>query len=76
MERRFKVILEWNEEDGGYTVTVPALPGCITEGNTLEDAIKNAREAIIGYLEVLKMKGEPLPIKEPPIFFGEVEVSV
>jgi predicted RNase H-like HicB family nuclease len=58
MERRFKVILEWNEEDGGYTVTVPALPGCITEGDTLEEALKNVREAIIGYLEVLKMKGE------------------
>lgn len=57
MERRFKVILEWNEEDGGYTVTVPALPGCITEGDTLEEALKNVREAIIGYLEVLKMKG-------------------
>jgi len=76
MDLRFKVILELNEEDGGYTVTVPALPGCITEGNTLEDAIKNVREAIIGYLEVLKMKGEHFPIKEPPIFIGEVEVSV
>lgn len=56
MEFRYKVILESNEEDGGYTVTVPALPGCITEGDTLENALENVREAIIGYLEVLKMK--------------------
>jgi len=76
MERRFKVILEWNEDGGGYTVTIPALPGCITEGDTLEEVLNNAREAIIGYLEVLKMKGEPIPMKEPQIFFGEVEVSV
>jgi len=41
MQRRFKVVLEWNEEDGGYTVTVPALPGYITEGDTLEEALRN-----------------------------------
>lgn len=40
MDRRFKVILEWNEDGGGYTVTVPALPGCITEGDTVEEAIE------------------------------------
>lgn len=34
--RRFKVFLEWNEKTKGYTVTIPALPGCITEGDTTE----------------------------------------
>jgi len=51
MTRRFKVILELNEGEGCYTVTVPALPGCITEGNSIQEALDNAREAIIGYLE-------------------------
>lgn len=74
--RRFKVIMEWNEDGGGYTVTVPALPGCITEGNTLQEALNNAQEAIIGYLEALKIKGLPLPEKDASMFFGEVEVSV
>lgn len=61
MQRRFKVVLEWDEESGGYTVTVPALPGCITEGDTLEEALRNAEEAITGYLEALKIQGRPIP---------------
>ena len=47
---KLKVILE-PSEDGGYTVIVPALPGCITEGDTREEALRNAREAIELYLE-------------------------
>jgi antitoxin HicB len=74
MQRRFKVILEWNEDDGGYTVIVPALPGCITEGDTVEEAMNNAHEAITGYLEALKLQGKPLPKKDTRMFFGEVEV--
>ena len=45
-----KVILEASDE-GGYTVIVPALPGCISEGDTREEALKNVREAIELYLE-------------------------
>lgn len=47
---KLKIILEPSEE-GGYTVFVPALPGCISEGDTKEDALKNVREAIELYLE-------------------------
>jgi predicted RNase H-like HicB family nuclease len=47
---KLKIVLEPAEE-GGYTVTVPALPGCISEGDTVEEAIKNIREAIELYLE-------------------------
>lgn len=45
-----KVVMEPSDE-GGYTVIVPALPGCISEGDTREEAIKNIREAIELYLE-------------------------
>lgn len=45
-----KVVLE-PSEDGGYTVFVPALPGCISEGDTREEALRNIREAIELYLE-------------------------
>lgn len=76
MQRRFKVILEWNDEGGGYTVTVPALPGCITEGDNLEEALANVQEAIKGYLEALKIQGQPLPEKDIQLFYGEVEVSI
>jgi predicted RNase H-like HicB family nuclease len=47
---RIKVLLEPSEE-GGYTVYVPALPGCISEGETTEEALTNIREAIELYLE-------------------------
>lgn len=50
---RFNVILE-PEEEGGYNVTVPALDGCFTQGDTEEEALKNAKEAIICYLEGLE----------------------
>ena len=46
----FKVVLEPSEE-GGYTALVPALPGCISEGDTAEEALQNVREAIELYLE-------------------------
>ena len=48
-------------EEGGYTVEVPALEGCVTEGDTFEEAERNAREAISLYLESLQHRGLPLP---------------
>lgn len=50
--------------DGGYTVTVPTLPGVITEGDTLEAARGRVKEAIRGYLKVLRKHREPIP-REP-----------
>lgn len=47
---RLKVVLETSDE-GGYTIYVPSLPGCISEGDTVDDAIANIREAIELYLE-------------------------
>ncbi|MBK6962570.1 MAG: type II toxin-antitoxin system HicB family antitoxin [Bacteroidales bacterium] len=49
------------EEEGGFTVTVPALPGCITYGTDLNEAKSMAREAIELYIEELKERGEPIP---------------
>ncbi|MHB1907449.1 MAG: type II toxin-antitoxin system HicB family antitoxin [Nitrososphaerales archaeon] len=46
-----KVVLE-PQAEGGYTVYAPSLPGCISEGNTKEEALRNIREAIELYLEV------------------------
>ena len=47
---KLKVVLE-SSEDGGYTAYVPSLPGCISEGNTREEALRNIKEAIALYLE-------------------------
>ncbi len=50
------------DETGGYVVTCPALPGLVTEGESIEEARDMARDAIGGYLESLRMDGEPLPV--------------
>ncbi|MEX0727845.1 MAG: type II toxin-antitoxin system HicB family antitoxin [Planctomycetaceae bacterium] len=49
---KLKIVLEPSDE-GGYTVTVPVLPGCISEGETREEALANIREAIEIYLEAV-----------------------
>ncbi len=63
MTRKFRAILDINEM-GGYTVTVPALPGCISEGDTKEEALSNIQEAIELYIESLQADGEPTPTEE------------
>jgi antitoxin HicB len=57
----YTILLDPDLEDGGYTVTVPALPGCVTEGETVVECIQNAEEAIRLYLEDLRDSGEPVP---------------
>jgi len=59
-QRQYTVLFEPAEE-GGYIVTCPALPGLVTEGDTLEEAREMARDAIRGYLESLQKGGEPIP---------------
>ncbi len=58
--RMYQVVLTPDRDDGGYTVTVPSLPGCISEGNTVEEALTNAKEAISVYLDYLNDKGESI----------------
>lgn len=53
------------QDEGGFTVEVPDLPGCISEGDTLEEAERNIQEAIALYLETLEERGIPLPQREP-----------
>jgi len=49
------------EPEGGYTVTVPSLPGCITWGEDYDDAVEKVRECISGFLEALTKAGDPIP---------------
>lgn len=51
------------QKEGGYTVTVPLLPGCISEGDTLAEALVNIQDAIEGYIEVLVEEGLEIPIE-------------
>ncbi|MDR3602561.1 MAG: type II toxin-antitoxin system HicB family antitoxin [Desulfosporosinus sp.] len=64
MSNGYRIILDWNEDEDGFTVTVPALPGCVTEGDTIEEALTNVKEAIKGYLRALEIQGKPIPAGE------------
>jgi predicted RNase H-like HicB family nuclease len=68
---KYRAIIE-QDEDGNYTVQCPALPGCISEGKTREEARANIKDAIGGYLASLKKHNEPIP---PSIEEETVEVS-
>jgi predicted RNase H-like HicB family nuclease len=61
--RVFTVLLVPDEEMGGYSVEVPTLPGCLTQGDTLEEALVNAREAIQCHIEGLERDGERVPVE-------------
>ncbi|MGA9100113.1 MAG: type II toxin-antitoxin system HicB family antitoxin [Methanotrichaceae archaeon] len=63
---RYKIQLI-KEDDGSYTVIVPALPGCLTSGETVEEAIEMAKEAIEGYIESLAARGLEIPVEEDKI---------
>jgi predicted RNase H-like HicB family nuclease len=68
---RYTVVLK-DETDGGYSVSVPALPGCHSQGDTRDEALANIREAIELYVETLREAGEPIPT-EAGKEFVEVE---
>jgi antitoxin HicB len=68
---KFNIVLQ-RAEEGGFTVTVPALDGCYTQGETLEEALENAKEAIFCYLEGLEKLNQ---IKSSPdAMVKEVEI--
>ena len=64
MEKRiyYTVIIEPAAE-GGFWAYVPALPGCFTQGETLDETVEMAQEAVEGFMEVLAEKGEEIPVE-------------
>jgi antitoxin HicB len=70
---RYTVVLE-QEEDGGYVVSVPALPGCVSQGDNRAEALKNIREAIELYVEDCREAGDPVPT-EAGKEFVEIEAA-
>ncbi len=66
-DRRYTIVLDPDLDEGGYTVHVPALPGCVTQGEIESECVDRAREAIEAYIESLQARGLPVPIEtEPP----------
>jgi antitoxin HicB len=73
---QFTVIFE-RQPEGGYLVSVPALPGCYTEGRTLEEAYEMATDAIRAYCASLRKHGEPVPIEPAEEqFIGRLSVAL
>jgi antitoxin HicB len=73
---QFTVIIE-RQSEGEYLVSVPALPGCYTEGRTLEEAREMAADAIRAYCTSLLKHGEPIPVESPEEqFIARLSVSL
>ena len=72
---QYTAIFEPDIEVGGYTVTIPSLPGCISEGDTFEQALKNIKEAASLYLEVMRTKKEEILREEKGVIIASVQVK-
>lgn len=70
----YTVIFEPAEE-GGFVVSVPALPGCVTQGETFEEALAMAKDAIQLYIEVLRSEGGDIPIEAGDSLVSRVAVT-
>ena len=69
---KFRILVN-ADEDGVFVATVPSLPGCVSQGATRSEALSNVREAIEGYVESLRERGEPIP---PSIQEEVIDVAV
>jgi antitoxin HicB len=63
-------------DEGGFVVTVPALAGLVTEGDTLEEARAMVKDAVRGYLESLMKHGEEIPVEPSPATVESVEIAL
>ena len=68
---KYRVTIEM-DEDGAYAAQCPSLPGCISQGKTRQEALKNIKDAINGYIVSLKKHKEPIP---PEIYEEMVEIN-
>ena len=71
---KYTAIFEPSEE-GGYVVSIPALPGCVSEGDTFEEAVTMVKDAMQGYLAVLKEQGKEIPEEKSDIIITKVTVD-
>jgi predicted RNase H-like HicB family nuclease len=71
----YSVLLLPDPHDGGFTVEVPCLPGVVTEGNTRQEALANAKDAIALMIEDLIADGEDVPTETVPPELAQVEID-
>lgn len=68
---KYSMIISWSEDDQAFIVSVPELPGCMADGKTPEEAIRNAETVIQLWIETAKEDGEEIP---EPKFLNSVSV--
>lgn len=73
---QYSAIFEPDKEVGGYTVTIPALPGCISEGDTFEKALANIEEAASLYIEVMKNKKDKTFSNYSEVIVAPVQIKI
>ncbi len=71
----YTAVFDPDEKSGGFTVTIPSLPGCISEGDTFEEALANIKEAASLYIEVMKEKKFAIPQEERGVVIAPIEVT-
>lgn len=63
-------------KEGGFVATVPALPGCATQGETYAETLRMAQECIEGFLEALVKAGRPIPTEPQPVSISPIGIRV
>jgi predicted RNase H-like HicB family nuclease len=71
---RFQALFTFDAEYQGYVVEVPELPGCFSQGKTVDEATENIKDAIQGVLKVMEARGEIYKPTTQPSFVGEIAV--
>lgn len=71
----YTVVFE-KAKEGGYIAYVPLLPGCMTQGETFEEAKENSKDAIAGYLSVLREDGDEIPVESEEHIAATIAVPV
>lgn len=74
--REYTVIIQKQEGAKGYWAKVPTLPGCFSTGDTVDEALRNAKEAIVSYIEALEEQGDDIPKEKRDLVIGRVKVAV
>lgn len=72
----FEIVVEKEPEDAGYFAYSPTLPGCTSNGKTIEEAKRNIREAVQQHIESLLAHGQPIPQREALVHVEELTVGV
>ena len=72
----FRILIEKEENDEGYLAYSPTLPGCFSNGETIEEARTNVRDAIQQHVESLLLHGQPVPQNEKLVHVEELTVGI